>query len=509
MPRKPFILRMPNELLYLICTYLSLADLDALENSYRGRVNVVVRSYIFAHGIASTRYPLHELVRIKRLDCIEYLASQTGDARSEAVHVNVSDPQGRTALHIAAENGAVPVVRALLRFPNVDKQAKDRYGQTPVVVAIWNRRLPVIELLLREGAEHPMALRLAVQIGFEELAALLVGMDGEDVNEADACNWSPLMVAIRYGRTAIARMLLSRADIDTESRERRSHCTALLMAASLGQVSTLAQLLDRGANAHASDRDERTALSLAVEGGHSMAVKVLLAQGIDPRRVDRRGRTCLHYAAAQRGSERTLEMLLARGCDPRLHDNAGMTPIALAVKAQHNVMVSIMLQATPAVDYGALLVAAAEYNNMWAAGRALAHVDPNVVHRGTTPLLLAAKPAFVRVMLADKRVDPNQCDHTGRTPLIHAVRHNWVSVVRTLLARSDLNVDLVDNNNQSASDYAVSLGLKNIDRLLRVYRQARRQRKHRSSAVARSAEGSQLTFRSKHNHPNRLTRLRS
>lgn len=458
---------LPTELLCYICESLSLTDLDALESAYEGYaddvIHDVIHDYIFRRGLNSIQNPLHELVEIKRIDCIEHLASYSG------VNVNVRDQMGRTPLHVAAEDGDVAVIMAVLRFPNLNKDVLDRHAHSPLTLAIWNRHLAVVQLLLEEGAAHRGALSLAVKIGCVDLVTLLLSMEAIDVNETNDTNCSPLYLAAQYGRPAISRLLLLREDIIPELRDRRTLCTPFLIAAYGGQTAILLQLLSRGdVNVHTCDSEERTALSLAAEEGHLAVVGLLVGQGINPQRVDRFGRTCLHYAVVGE-HQAVLELLLRTGGDCQIPDKTGMTPIRLAVRAKNKTMVEAMLRASNSINYEALLIAAAEYSNVWVAGKALRRASPNIEHKGTIPLLLSKKPAFIRFLLADPRINPNQTDWYGRTLLMQAVQKKWLSVVRILVSKNGLGVDQVDKGGQSALDYAKQLNLGRISNLLREY----------------------------------------
>ncbi|KID59172.1 Ankyrin repeat-containing domain protein, partial [Metarhizium hybridum] len=252
--------------------------------------------------------------------------------------------------------------------------------------------------------------------------------------------------------------------INTEIREHRNLWTAFMHAAARGQTSIMLQLLAHGAvNVHASDRDGRTALFLAAKGGYLTSVALILSQGADPQRIDRFGRTSMHYAV-QEGHERVVSLLMQNGCDPQLPDSNDMTPIRLAVKARNDAVVEMMLCAIANIDSPALLVAAVEYNNEWAVRRALRHVSPNIRHKGTIPLLLSTKPKIIKVLLCDPRIDPN-----GRTVLIHAARNGLWSVVNLLVAKDGLDIHKIDNNGQSASDYAANMNLNRIENALSNY----------------------------------------
>jgi glutaminase len=67
------------------------------------------------------------------------------------VDLNMSDYDGRTALHLAAAENHAHVVSYLVR-KNVDLNAKDRWGNTPLSAAYRANHKEVVEILKKYGA---------------------------------------------------------------------------------------------------------------------------------------------------------------------------------------------------------------------------------------------------------------------------------------------------------------------------------------------------------------------
>ena len=65
--------------------------------------------------------------------------------------LNVQAVDGATALHLAAQEGKIEVVRFLLDA-DAAIDLEDKVGDTPAKVALLNKHLPTLELLLRHGA---------------------------------------------------------------------------------------------------------------------------------------------------------------------------------------------------------------------------------------------------------------------------------------------------------------------------------------------------------------------
>ena len=89
---------------------------------------------------------------------------------------------------------------------------------------------------------------------------------------------------------------------------------ALMRAALIGETAGIVALIEKGADANASDQDGRTPLMEASFGGHTATVQALIDRGADVNAKDRDGWTALMEAAAK-GHTDTVRALLAGGAD--------------------------------------------------------------------------------------------------------------------------------------------------------------------------------------------------
>ena len=103
------------------------------------------------------------------------------------------------------------------------------------------------------------------------------------------------------------------------------HAGSVSRAASSGQVSDLARLLRKGADAEASDEYGWTPLHWTAARGHRACALLLLDSGVavDPR--DRYGWTPLHCAVAH-GHNDVVRLLLAGGADANARIRQGFLP---------------------------------------------------------------------------------------------------------------------------------------------------------------------------------------
>lgn len=91
---------------------------------------------------------------------------------------------------------------------------------------------------------------------------------------------------------------------------------------------------------------------------------------------------------------------------------------------------------------------------------------------GYTPLYKAVQrkhEAIVKLLLNDKRVNPNFGDNYGWTPLIQAAWDGNVVVVRMLL-EAGVDVGVVNTRGFTALDYARSRSHGAVERLLLDYK---------------------------------------
>ncbi|XP_036401237.1 ankyrin repeat domain-containing protein 50-like [Megalops cyprinoides] len=332
--------------------------------------------------------------------------------------VNQADPaDGRTLLAGAAQTGAGDVVELLLSR-GADPGIGDHQGQTPLTLAARQGHVRALRALLdwagRRGAEG---------------AAL--------VDRADSEGWTPLRSAAWGGHGEAVRLLLAAgAEVDGCDGEGR---TALRAAAWGGHEEILRTLLEHGAQVDRPDRQGRTPLIAAAYMGHQEAVEILLEHGALVDVQDGDGRTalsvaalCVPSAAGGRGYGDVVSLLLEKGADPAHRDRDGMTPLLLAAYEGHAEVVELLLEAGADVDESTgprgsasaavtPLLAAASMGHMAAVSAVLfwgAAVD-GIDGEGRTALSLAAARGSVEVVraLLDRGLDENHKDDMGWTPL--------------------------------------------------------------------------------------------
>ena len=182
---------------------------------------------------------------------------------------------------------------------------------------------------------------------------------------ATAAVQTPRDVALLSGDSlGEARALLRHAPALVSDVDPETGCTALIEAAKLGHADTVGLLLDAGADPAAACEEGRTALmfaaicSLQREQRHSACPEHLMHLDTDSHEkvvetllskstaivgaTDRRGRTAMHFAAAN-GHDTVLARLIEAGATLNGVDNDGWSPLFYAVMRQDVTAVRLLL----------------------------------------------------------------------------------------------------------------------------------------------------------------------
>ncbi|RFU32974.1 hypothetical protein B7463_g3376, partial [Scytalidium lignicola] len=246
--------------------------------------------------------------------------------------VDKKDPNGRTALYIAASLGHEAVVRLLLKHgADVNIKVIENGGHTALYDAAFAGNERIVQLLAEHGADvnaevdgGQTALYDAAFLGHKEVVRVLLDY-GADINTTDTYGQTALFMAASVGHTAVVQLLVDRgADVNRVAKSEqtalyRAVCAgheavvrilvksgaeiktnagdaALLWAASVGQMAIAQLLIDHGARVNARVDEGRTALYEAAFAGHESIVRLLIEHGAEVNAVDDYGQTALHEA---------------------------------------------------------------------------------------------------------------------------------------------------------------------------------------------------------------------
>ena len=198
-------------------------------------------------------------------------------------HINARDTTGKSALHQAAYEGSIDIVKKLLDT-GANVNLGDEFGSTPLFSAIEGGHLDIVKLIIKAGAN------LNVQ-------------EQENLS-------TPLIFALFFNRQNIAKELIDAgANVNVATED---SMTVLMYAAQSNFFNIVKLLLDKGATINAQDVEGNTALHLAARSGSLESVKVLLDARADLSIRNHDGRTALTSAQNQ-NKEAIIKLLRDKG----------------------------------------------------------------------------------------------------------------------------------------------------------------------------------------------------
>ena len=201
------------------------------------------------------------------------------DLEQENAAANSTQPNGRTALMVAAREGNIERVNALLAA-GADVNRANNNGGTPLMYAVLGGRVEIVELFLAKGARVDAfaknrwtPLMVSATKGFGDIAAALLKA-GADANFRDVYRWTPLMRASFERRVEVVRILLAHPGTDP-NLQGENGLTALHIAAGQGYKDIAELLVAAKARTDIRDRDGLTPYAVAVAAKHVELIPLL------------------------------------------------------------------------------------------------------------------------------------------------------------------------------------------------------------------------------------------
>jgi ankyrin repeat protein len=315
---------------------------------------------------------------------LAFIKSFSGD-------INATNYYGSTPLIVAAAEGYAEVVKALLAAhadihatnkggqnalmnasgPEVvkslvqaglDVNEKDRSGNTPLILAVNMKKTDTVKALIELHAEvntvipggwTPLLFALKFKAPTELIKLLLDA--GVNVNVTNKFNETPLSLATLSARDDVTTLLKNsgvsmpeyyqlfdmigkpgdidfiqnyKGDIDVKNE---SGMTALMLAASEGNLNALKALISAKADVNAKDKSGMTAMMYAAINGSPDVVRELSAAHADANlRDSNRGMTAFMYAAGYMKTN-VFPALVEAKADIDARDNSGKSVLMYGV----------------------------------------------------------------------------------------------------------------------------------------------------------------------------------
>jgi ankyrin repeat protein len=249
------------------------------------------------------KQPIHIAAERGNIKMMELLLAR------EDVDVNAKDAAKRTALVLALQNDHEDVVNLLMKRKNLDPNIKNTAGRT---ILRWscNKDSESTTYLLERGdadinSHYPTdsatpAIR-ACQNCFEDIANLLLALDGLYSNARDACEERIAFVWTRRkgddSDERVLNFLVPEKYIDINARDSNGKAALVLQCDTRHQNTAQLQLFGQKVESTARWRSThrgRTVLMSACEKGYEGIARLLLSrEDCDMNAKDKRGNTAL------------------------------------------------------------------------------------------------------------------------------------------------------------------------------------------------------------------------
>jgi len=264
---------------------------------------------------------------------------------TEGADIDATGKDGRTMLHLAAENGHVEIVRYLVEEKGLDINAKYKDRYTPLHFAVENGHVEIVRYLVEEkgidikgeNRDDWAVLHLAARGGLE-MVRYLVEEHGLDPNAKGAGDSTALHWAASSGYIDMVRYLVEEHGLDPNAKHRSGY-TAFHYAAENGHVEIVEYLIkEKGFHINSITTENRTALHLAAIGGHLEVIKYLVeekSQCVNINAKDSSGYTAFHYAASGGHVDLVRYLVDEESTDVSAIDGDGRTVLHLAAKSGH------------------------------------------------------------------------------------------------------------------------------------------------------------------------------
>ena len=286
----------------------------------------------------------------------------------------------------------------------------ERGGATPLLLAVHLNRPEIMTYLLNQGASvnlddsYDTPLTVAVRKQHLEIVKVLVD-SGAKINVVNIDGLSPLFWAIKQDDVKLLK-LLTRKGIPKKAKDSSGDSPFIAAAKNGCSRETIQCLVKNGAHIH------ETALICAATKGQLVVIQVLVENGADGNMVGPDGNTLLATAVRYRQNP-AARYLTSLGVNVCKVGKNGKTPLLWAIQNQDLDMIK------------------------WLLDRGAAYILDSVFLDA-----IATKNLEIVKILYDRGINKSQIVKTkGKTPLVQALDVESTEIVKFLLAKGDTLLD--------------------------------------------------------------------
>ena len=220
---------------------------------------------------------------------------------SAGADVNMQDEDGKTALMTAANHGKTESLNELISAgAKVQKQAFN--GVTALMIAAWEGHVDCLNALISAGADVNMQdedgetalFKAARRLHMACLKTLV--KHGAETNIRDTWDTTALEEAVAYGHVNVIRELIANGGHVAFINRCSAGGVPLINLIKLGNIESVKELINIGANSNITDEDGNTPLMISATAGNESIVQLLLDKGAEVNVKNKKGETALYLA---------------------------------------------------------------------------------------------------------------------------------------------------------------------------------------------------------------------
>jgi ankyrin repeat protein len=270
-------------------------------------------------------------------------AARSGDVETinslvaEGFDIDCELKYGATALMLAAAKGQEDVVRVLAQA-GAKINRRNRFGATPLLEASEKGHVAVVKLLVDLGAEINLphnngntailaatirrdrkTIKMLLELGADPELKNFDGWSAKRWAEAESDQTIKALLGVKKGekeammpRSDVEEMAKSLKPIKPAGAANDAFWTALMRAASVGDLETVRRLALDGVEVNGQSPNGTTPLMAAVKNGHAETAFELIELGADLSLADMDGMTAIEWA------KKKGEIILVKGLEERV-----------------------------------------------------------------------------------------------------------------------------------------------------------------------------------------------
>lgn len=299
-------------------------------------VSTAKNTYPFETQVDTTRGALERLIDSKDHQAIISFFSQENEHNLPA-DVRAALEKDGGLLHYAAAHGNGETTAALLESLPKSVNVRNPQDQTPLMVAAQKGNADVVEALLKASASPDdtdghngwTAMMWAAASNALEAVKALLGFDSSTLNLSitDKEGNDALMIAIKSGNTAVAKLLIKHIDVNAKNNHGETPVVLAVEAAMVGFLpdstlrrelpTILSALVEKGANFNLHANDGSTALLRAVEKNDLDVVRALLSvKGVNINTANSQTGKSALFTAFEKKDRELIELLISEKANP-------------------------------------------------------------------------------------------------------------------------------------------------------------------------------------------------